>query len=270
MTGNYSGNLVRTWASAEESANFAPDPAHGTPRGHDTGTPQEYPTTDMVPADLGSEYAGTKFPDDVMAGGGIVLGTPSRSHGGLGGRRMVHTDDQHRESLRVRHSEDGQRRYLHHKYTLPPEQDSHEFLYDTYEESDPIYAHANNTGATGPMRGIDGNPQNNPPTRGYPAYGMRPGWFRRGPWTAADRRLGRRKYRYEAQPLIERDYYVPFDQPDQGGGPDILPFKLFKQAGTNTMFKQPGIHRSPDTVDSSWLAMDQEGYGPVIGGGLAG
>jgi len=273
VAGKYSGNFVRVWASAQESANFAPDPAHATPRDHAGGTPQEYPTTDQVYAGTGSEFAGSEFPVDMVVGGGSILGTPSRSHDGRGGRKMVYTDEQHREQLTDLHDEDGQRRYVQHEYTLPPEQDATEVYYDTYRESDPIYGTPNNTGAVGPMRGIDGNPQNNPTTHMYPRYGMRPGWERLGPFMDAARRLGRRRYIYNPQPLVQRDYYKPINQPAvPGAGPDIGPFQLWKQAGTLTAqnVKRPAIYREPLGLDASFLAQEQAATTATIGGGLAG
>lgn len=258
-TGKYSGNLVRSYTSAQETDNFEPDPRHGV-----RDEPQQYPTTDQVYPDTGVEYEGTALPFDMAVGQGSVLGTPSRSHDGRAGRHHVATDDEHRDSLAARHGGDGQRRYVAHKYTLPPEQDAHEVYYDVYRESDDIYGHANNTGAVGVMRGIDGNPQNNPD-------GIRPGWLRMGPYLDSMRRLGRRRLVYQAQPLVERTFYVPADQPQPAGaGPDILPFKLFKQAGTVTAFKRPGLFRTPDSVDSSWLAADQTSVVSTFGGGLAG
>jgi hypothetical protein len=249
----YSGNLVRSWAHAEESANFEPDPRHGV---RDEREP--YPTTDQVYPDTGAEYAGTSAPVDMAVGEGAVIGTPSRSHDGLGGRRMVYSDDQHGASLTDLHGPDGQRRYTAHKYVEPPLQDAHTVVSDEYRESDPIYGHANNTGAVGPMRGIDGNPQNNPTTHLYPEHGMRPGWGRYGPWQAMARRLGRRAYRYEPQPLVERDHYVPVDQPEiTGAGPDLSALKLWPQAGTLTgRVTRPALYREPSAVDASWLASE--------------
>jgi hypothetical protein len=255
MAGRYSGNLVRSWASAEESANFAPDPRHGV-----RNEPEPYPTTDQVYADTGAEYIGTEMPVDVAVGGGTVLGTPSRSHDGLAGRHQVYTDDQHRESLKDRHGPDGQRRVVAHKYVLPPTQDAREVYSDEYEESHDQYGTPNNTGAVAAMRGIDGNPQNNP-------EGIRRGWERRGPWLDSDRRLGRRRYLYQPQPLAERQHYVPVDQPQPPlSGPDILPFKLFKEAGTVTGFKRPALFRAPRSVDSTLIAEPSDGYGQVAGG----
>lgn len=263
--GKYSGNLVRTWAHAEESANFAPDPRHAIPRSHETGEPEPFPTTDQVPADLGSEYAGVEFPFDVAVGGGVVLATPSRSHDGRGGRAQIYSDDHHRETLATRHAEDGQRGYVRHSYTRPPVQDAHTVVWDEYRESPDIYSHANNQGATGPMRAIDGNPANNP-------EGIRRGMERLGPVTDMWRRLGRRAYRYQPQPLVERDYYIPINQPEVDPAPDILPFGLWKQEGTLTAVKRPALFRSPPTVDAAWLAKDRDqSYdNDTIGGGVAG
>ena len=157
MAGSYSGNLVRTWTNPDWSANFRPDPAHAV-----RDTPQEYPTTDQVYANTGVEFSGTEMPLDMAVGDGVVLGAPSRSHNGLGGRRQVYSNDQHREDLRILHAEDGQRRYLAHKFVAPPLQSSGEVYSDSYEESPDIYGTPNNTGAVAVMRGIDGNPQNNP------------------------------------------------------------------------------------------------------------
>lgn len=256
---SYSGNLIRSWSSAEESANFAPDPAHGQ-----RDTPQEYPTTDQVYPETGMEYEGTQMPVDMAVGQGLVLGTPSRSHQGIGGRRMVRTDDQHREELRVLHSEDGQRASLASAYTRPPMQDSHTVYSDTYAESPDIYATPNNSGAVAVMRGIDGNPQNNP-------EGIRRGWERGGPYVERDRRLGRRRYHYGMQPLVERTVYVPASQPQiRGAGPDILPLPTWKQAGTLTGIKRPALFRAPPAVDESWLATEQGTATAGIGGGLAG
>lgn len=257
----YSGNLVRTWSNAQESANFHPDPRHGI-----RNTPEEYPTTDQVYADTGAEYAGTDFPSDVMVGGGSVLSTPTRSHHGRGGRRMVYTDDQHRASLADRHGEDGQRSYVRRVYTLPGMQDARTVRSDTYRQSPDIYAHANNTGAVGVMRNVDGNPQNNP-------EGVRRGWERGGPHTDAQRRLGRRRYVYDPQPLTQRNVYVPIDQPAvQGAGPDIVSLKFWKQGGTltNVNVKRPALYREPPAVDAGALAVDQAATSAVIGGGVVG
>lgn len=271
MAGAYRGNLVQMATADQADANFWPDTAHATPRGHATGVPEPYPTTDQVYAGTGQEYAGTTWPNDVMVGKGIVLGTPSRSHDGRGGRKMVYSDDQYRADLTALHAEDGQRRYVQHTFTLPLQQASTQVYYDVQRESDPIYGHANNTGAVGPMRGIDGNPQNNPHTAKYPLHGMRPGWERHGPNMDDERRLGRRKYQYQAQPLYERDHYKCMDQPAvPGAGPDIVALPLWKEPGTLTGFKRPALFREPAEVDRSWLAQEQALTDEVIAGGLAG
>ena len=256
---NYSGNLVRTYSSAEESANFAPDPAHAV-----SDTPDPYGAVHQVPAQTGSEFEGTDFPSDVVIGGGSVLSTPSRAHTGLAGRRMVYTDDQHRESLRDRHSEDGQRAYVRATYALPTLQDSYSLYTDDYRADNTWGQTLNNVGAEAILRGNKTSiPQNNP-------EGVREGMVR-GTWFETARRLGRRRYLYQAQQLIDRATYqdanVPAPaNPDPTAAGTVL--DSWQPIGAFSRIKEPALWRTPPAIDESSLAAPNLGQSDVIGGGL--
>jgi hypothetical protein len=256
---NYSGNLVRSYARADEQAgSFHPDPEHAI-----TTTPDPTPGTHQVPAGTGVEYAGTGFPVDVAVGGGSVLATPVRSHEGHAGRRMVYTDDQHRESIGTRHGEDGQRGQIRAGYVDPPVQDSHTVYQDTYRDDLTWPANPNTTGAPAALRTAwSAIPQNNP-------AGVRPGvdraWLMR-----THRRLGRRRYGYQIQPLIDRAVYQDGNVPAPAGADpmaagSVLPSWVPERVGST--FRMPGMHRTPPTVDESMLASEPAGS-DVIGGGF--
>lgn len=258
--GKYSGNLVRVYATADEQAgSFHPDPAHAV-----RNTPDEYGAVHQVPADTGVEYAGTEFPVDVSVGGGSVLGTPVRSHHGLAGRKMVYTDDQHRESIPVRHAEDGQRRYVAHTYQLPALQDRNSAYSDSWYHDNTWEAHPNNSGAVSVLRGNKTSiPQNNPD-------GVREGMIR-GTWFEVARRLGRRRYRYDAQPLVERFTYQDGNVPAPAGADamaagSVLPSWLPSWMGTR--IKDPALYRAPQAVDDSILAAPIPPENVTIGGGF--
>lgn len=262
---NYSGNLIRTYARSDEQAgSFNPDPAHAI-----TDTPEEYGAVHQVPANTGMEYDGTAFPDDVAVGGGSVLATPRRSHSGLAGRRMVYTDDQAREGMALRHQEDGQRGYVRARYTLPPLQDTHEVYSDEYYEGNLTPTTPNNSGAVSVLRGINGVPQNNPPTLMYPD-GVRPGVIR-GWLMRSERRLGRRKYAYDAQPLYDRSTYQDANVPAPAGADPMAAGSVldsWQPAAAFSRIKTPALFRTPPTVDESSLAAEQSVSSDVIGGSL--
>jgi hypothetical protein len=257
--GKYSGNLVRSFAHAEETQNFEPDKAHGI-----TDFRDRYDTVNMVPADMGSEYAGTDIPVDVVIGGGSVLGTPRRSHEGLAGRRMVYTDDQHRESLADRHAEDGQRGYVSATYKLPELQDARSAYWDEWRSDETWGEHQNNTGAVALLRGNKtAIPQNNP-------EGVRAGMIRQGGFSA-ERRLGRRRYIYQAQQLIDRATYQDANVPAPAN-PSALSggsvFDSWQPAGAFTRVKRPAMFRSPPDVDEAALSAPEPPGSDVIGGGF--
>ena len=256
---NYSGNLVRTFAHAEESANFAPDPAHAI-----TDTADPYGSVHQVSADTGAEFTGTDIPVDVAVGGGSILDVQRRSHQGLAGRRMVYTDDQHRESLADRHGEDGQRGYIRETYNLPMLQDAHAVFTDTFEHDNTWGEHANNVGAISVLRGNKTSiPQNNP-------EGVREGMIRQLQFRM-ERRLGRRKYVYNPQQLIMRGTYqdanVPAPaNPDPTAAGSVL--DSWQPLTAFTRNKRPALYRTPPAVDESSLAAPDLGDSGVIGGGF--
>lgn len=256
---NYSGNLVRTYSSAEETANFAPDPAHAQ-----TDTPDPYGGVHQVPAETGAEFDGTDFPNDVMIGGGSVLATPTRSHQGRAGRRMVYTDDQHRESLADRHAEDGQRGYVRATYKLPELQDAMSVYSDDWRSDNTWGETLNNVGAVAILRGNKTSiPQNNP-------EGVREGMVR-GTWFEVARRLGRRRYVYNAQQLIDRATYqdanVPAPaNPDPTAAGSVL--DSWQPLGAFSRIKEPALWRTPPAIDESSLAAPDLTSSDVIGGGL--
>ena len=259
---NYSGNLVRTYATPAETAGaFHPDPRHAV-----TDTPDPNGAVHRVPPDTGQEYSGTQIPVDVAVGGGSILGTPDRSHDGRAGRRMVYTDDQHRESLADRHAEDGQRRYVQHRYQLPLLQDAHAVYSDFYYEDTNWPATPNNTGAVAILRGLYNDiPQNNP-------MGVRGGMARELLFRA-ERRLGRRKYRYDIQQSVLRATYQDGDVPAPAGADPtaagtVLP--KWNPYGQRQPVKIPALFRTPPAIDDAALgAPEPSAYsGGVIGGGL--
>jgi hypothetical protein len=261
VAGNYSGNLVRVWASSQETANFYPDPRHAQ-----LDTPDQYPDSHQVPSDTGAAYEGTDFPSDVIVGGGTILATPNRSHDGLGGRRMVYTDDQHRERMADLHADDGQRSVVAHWYAIPPEQDAREVYSDSTESGFSPQLGPNTEGAVAVLRGNKTSyPQNNP-------EGIREGVQRNGPWLHSERRLGRRRYRYDLQPLQENaDTFIPENVPAPENPPgDIVSLDTWKYPGSFTRIKNAALYRDPPAVDSVSLAADQLLNSDVIGGGMAG
>jgi hypothetical protein len=257
--GNYSGNFIRVFAHSEESANFFPDKRHAI-----TETKDPYGAVHQVPADLGAEYSGTEIPVDMAVGGGSVLGTPSRSHGGRGGRRMVYSDDQQREQLADLHAEDGQRRYLAATYVLPPMQETRSRYSDEWRHDETWGNHPNNTGAPAILRGLRTSyPQNNP-------SGVREGMLRRTGYEG-ERRLGRRRYRYTAQQLIERSTYQDRNVPAPAGADPAAAGSVFDSWQPPAVWartKRPAVFRRPPDVDSSDLSAPAGDGSGVISGGV--
>jgi len=258
---NYSGNLVRVWSNATETQNFAPNPQHAV-----TDSPDPYGAVHQVPADTGVEYSGSDFPVDMAVGGGSVLATPSRSHEGLAGRKMVYTDDQHRESLEDRHSEDGQRGYIRATYRTPDLQDAHSVYSDDFYHDNTWGEHVNNVGAPAILRELHSSyPQSNP-------EGVREGMVRRTGYEG-ERRLGRRQYRYEAQQLIERSTYQDNNVPAPANADSMAAGSVldsWQPPGVHGgRFKVPAMFRTPPPVDAASLAIDTGTTdNTVIGGGF--
>jgi hypothetical protein len=264
----YSGNLVRTASNVQHNANFYPDNAHAQ-----TQTPDEYPASHRVPQGTGAAFDGSSFPDDVVVGGGSHLGSPSRSHdSAYGGVRLVYGQSANawQDNLNVQHGEDGQHRYEQTTYTPPPLQGAHEVYSDGRYESHVQPNTQNNAGNVYALHGINGNPQNNPTNLMYP-QGVRPGVERHGPWFESERRLGRRKYRYDAQPRMLRETYVPANG-NAINAPSTSPTVVdtWKTPGMFTRVKTPALFRQPPSVDESYLSADTGANNDVISGGMAG
>jgi hypothetical protein len=259
----YSGNLIATARdpALEQAGNFHPDPRHAI-----RDTSANNAASHQVSAALGVEYSGTDFPVGQVVGMGMVLDCPRRSHEGRAGRHQIYTDDQARERMAECHSEDGQYRTVRAKWAMPPLQDSREEYSDAYAESPSWGEHQNNTGAVAILRGAHTDiAQNNP-------KGIRPGVYRT--WIMrADRRLGRRAYRYEVQPAYQRGAGVTQEpnvpatlnyNPHAGG----MAFDTFLPTGVNTRLKVPALWRTPPDVDEAALATDTTTNGSVIDGGV--
>lgn len=272
MAGKYSGNLVRTYARPDDpTGNWWPDASHNA-RGHEDDGTDQYPDRHQVPADTGTEYAGSDFPDDVTQAPGVLLADPSLDHDGPGIYWPVYTDDQFREQLPEAHRAGPDRGNIGNQYARPPVQAAGEKYSDWVNEGNLIPQNENTAGAPAILRGINAYPQNNPERDGY-TRGVRPGLQR---WGIADRlRLqNRRRYRYDLQPLAERDYLVPVNTPAPGGsnppmyGP-VVPNWLPQWMGP-ARDQIPALWRDPGRVDDAALAASPAtgGYEPTIGGDL--
>lgn len=265
----YSGNLVRTWAHPDDIKNPNPDPRHQS-RSHDEDGTDEYPERHRVPTTTGDDYAGTRFPDDVTQGPGIVLDDPSwADHDGPAILWPVYSDDQYREQLPDAHGAGRDRGHVRSQYAAPPVQGNREVYGELVDEGNLIPINPNTQGSPALMRGINAYPLNNPDREGY-TRGVRPGAFRRlvpDAW----RLMQRRRYRYDLQPLTERgsDLNVPVNLASPGApyyGP-VLPGWLPAWAGRRET--EPALWRDPGRVDDSLLAASPAagaGYDVTIGG----
>jgi len=271
--GRYSGNLVRTWARPDDIKNPLPDTRHQT-RGHEADGTDEYPERHQVPADTGSEYFGTTFPDDVTAAPGVRLAEPDwRTHQGSGGFWPVYSDDQWQQQLAAAHGATAERSDVGSQYAAPPVQSAGEVYGEVWDDGQLIPVNANTEGSPVLLRGINAYPLNNPERVGY-VRGVRPGQNRR---TMADafRRLGRRRYVYDMQPLTARgsDLNVPQPVPAPGNGRPPYYGPVLQSVLPDWMQPRevfPAIWRDPGKVDDSQLAASPSsgGYEPVVGGDL--
>lgn len=262
--GTYSGNLIRTYTAPDDgkpASAFAPSPAHATV------TTDQYPQAKLVPPGTGAEYAGTGFPLDVVIGGGIILDCPTRDHDSPANLRGDYTDDQARERMQAAHDGSRDRGYVRSGWVAPPIQDAHTVYASTVTEG-LTYApgNVNRAGAPGILRGITSYPSANPDREGY-ITGYRPGLSRQLT-PALSRLTGMRRWRYDAQPLMERRQYVPEPAPAQPAPfsgsplPSVAPAEMFRRRTV------PGLYRDPGTVDAAQLAVAPVGGSDVIGGDL--
>lgn len=270
MAGNYSGNLVRTYARPDDpTGNWWPDASHNA-RGHEADGTDQYPEEHQVPAATGAEYAGAEFPNDVTTAPGILLANPSLSHDGPAILRPVYSDDQFREWLPGAHGPDVDRGHVGSQYAAPGTQARGEVYKELLDEGNliPVNPNTEGTAAANLKRGINAYPMNNPEREGY-TRGVRPGLFRRL-FPDRDRRMHRRRYGYDLQPLTERNAAVPVNAPTPGApmyGP-VLDTWLPSWVGRRET--QPALWRDPGTVDASLLAGSPAtgGYDVTIGGEL--
>jgi hypothetical protein len=266
MAGNYSGNLVRTYARPDDSTgNWWPDASHGA-RGHEDDGTDVYPDEHRVPADTGAEYMGTAFPSDVTDAPGILLADPTDSHDGPAILWPVYSDDQYREQMPGAHGAGADRGNVGNQYARPPVQARGEVYSDFIDEGNLIPVNPNTEGAPALLRGINAYPLNNPEVEGY-VRGVRPGLFRRLR-PDRDRLMHRRRYSYDLQPLATRDNYVPVNSPSPGApmyGP-VLP--SFLPAWVGRRETEPALWRDPGRVDDSLLAGSPSsgGYDAVVTG----
>jgi hypothetical protein len=266
MAGKYSGNLVRTYARPDDpTGNWWPDASHGA-RGHEDDGTDEYPDRHRVPADTGDEYAGADFPDDVTQAPGILLDDPKFDHDGPAILWPVYTDDQYREQLPGAHRAGADRGNVGSQYARPGVQAQGEVYSDFVDEGNVIMSGPNQEGAPNILRGINAYPMNNPEREGY-VKGVRPGLFRRLR-PDRSRRMQRRRYDYDLQPLATRDNYVPVNTPSPGAPMYGPVFSSWLPGYVGRRETQPAIWRDPGTVDASLLAGSPAsgGYDGVIAG----
>lgn len=209
----YSGQLSRLANTAQERVLPAPSPRHAADETDDAIAKEQR----TVPGNTGDEYGGTRFGDNILPGGGMVLDTPvswARDLDAEASRIKYARLNPHdsRAVLTLRegdqsdggrlHAHDGSvdRGYMRTKFSGEPLSD------DTQNRSaDQTDGFSNPFGAVGSpdavkyVRGRSSRPEDNPD-------GFRLGVLWRWVWEPAQRRTTRRDYGIQyTQP---RDFYT--------------------------------------------------------------
>lgn len=268
MAGNYSGALVRTYATANDVRTPYPDKRHQVdPWTHDDDGSDPYPDTHRVPGDQGSDFDGSDFPTDVVVGGGLVLDQPVFDHDGPAALYPIYTDDQGQQALSA-HAGGPDRGYVRSKYSPPDVQGQLEVYGEDITAGPSPLLGPNTEGSPALLRGINSYAMNNPEREGY-VQGVRPGIQRL--FVLQRERLQHRHRTYDLQPLAERDQLVPVNTPAPGNGRPpmygpVLPHWL--QPGAYHRETRPAFWRNPGTVDDSIMATEPGPDSSVIGGEL--
>lgn len=265
--GGYSGNLVRTYGTANDVRTPYPDKRHaGNPWSHDDDGSDQYPDAHRLPAGTGSEYDGTEIPVDQVVGGGLVLDDPQDTHDNPNAALYpIYTDDQGQQSMSA-HEGDPGRAWVRSAYAAPEVQASHEvYGEDILQGFSPLVSE-NTQGAPALLRGINSYAMNNPDIEGY-VQGVRPG-VQRLIFNQRDRPVPHGRV-YDEQPLAERTFTVPVNSPAPADPPmygPVLPGWLPSALWHRD--KVPGYWRNPGNVDDSLLAAENGPDSSVIGGDL--
>ncbi len=249
----YSGNLVRTAQRPDAKQLPFPSAAHG-----DLTTPDPYPVSHEVPAGTGQEYAGSAIPVDQVVGGGLTLDTPAlwergNPHDSTAVLWLQRTDQQRSDELAHAHDGAEDRGYMRSTYAKPPLQAAYQVRADMWFDgfTTPFQA----TGQADMLKyvqGINSRPENNPARDGY-VNGFRPGVTRQ---LAPNIERPAHPHRtYDVQPLTERDFYYPTNQPNAGdnggeGGP-VFPSMARPIA---TFMQRPALWRDAGNFDDAMMS----------------
>lgn len=245
----YTGNLVRSMQQPDARQLPHPSPEHGTT------TPDPYPYDHQVAASTGQEYAGTAMPVDQAQGHGMVLDTPAPwegpadPHDSDAALWWIHDNTEWQDVLAHEHEGTRDRGWVRTTYEPPPFQGASEVRGDTWFDgfSTPFTA-AGQADTLKYLRGIDSRPENNPAREGY-VHGFRPGQTRMLT-PNIDRWLGRAHRVYEVQPLTQRDFLTPVNQPNDSWSPDAPIFPSLAQVvrqylQTPAMAAEPPVFAPP-------------------------
>lgn len=267
MAGQYSGNLVRSYASANDVKTPYPDKRHqSSPWDHDEDGSDHYPDNHQVPANQGAEFEGTAIPIDHVVGGGILLADPKFDHDSHAVLYPIYTDDQGQQAIAAGHDADETRGWIGSHYAAPELQGANEVYSEDVRDGFSPLTGPNTEGAPILLRGINSYALNNPEREGY-VQGVRPGRSRS---LVQNRlRLTHRVRQYDLQPLAERQALHPVNTPALPDAPPygpVLPGWLPAAFGRREV--TPGFWRAPANVDDSLLAAPPEPDSGVIGGDL--